>query len=94
MLNGTPVAVTPACSADKPPPISRTMAINPSTTHQKIRCGTGASILPPAVIVSTTSEPESEDVTKNTSASTIAMVDAVLVNGSSFNMPNRLSSGE
>ncbi len=42
------------------------MATAPSKMHQNTRCGTGASTLPPAVIVSITSEPESDEVTKNT----------------------------
>jgi beta-ketodecanoyl-[acyl-carrier-protein] synthase len=45
----------------------------PSKVHQNTRCGTGASTLPPAVIVSITSEPESDEVTKNTITSTIPM---------------------
>ena len=46
------------------------MATNPSSVHQNTRCATGASILPPAVIVSITSEPLSEDVTKKITNST------------------------
>ena len=41
------------------------MATAPSNTHQNTRCGTGASTLPPAVIVSITSDPESDEVMKN-----------------------------
>jgi hypothetical protein len=44
----------------------------PSKIAQNTRCATGASTWPPAVMVSITSEPESEEVTKNTITSTIA----------------------
>ena len=39
---------------------------------QKMRWGTGACSLPPAVMESTTSEPESDEVTKKTMSRTIA----------------------
>ena len=64
MVKGRPVEITIACSEARPPPISNAMATSPSKVHQNTRCGTGASILPPAVIVSITSEPESDEVTK------------------------------
>ena len=43
-----------------------TTATSPSKIAQKTRWGMGASTLPPAVMVSITSEPESDEVTKNT----------------------------
>jgi actin-related protein len=50
--------------------------------HQNTRCGTGASTLPPAVIVSITSEPESDEVTKNTITRTMAMNEVICCSGS------------
>ena len=61
--NGSPVEIAAACKAPKPLPSSRAIATNPSKMHQNTRCGFGASTLPPAVIVSITSEPVSEEVT-------------------------------
>jgi hypothetical protein len=41
---------------------------------QNILCPTGASILPPEVKLSTTKDPESEEVTKNPAIKIIAMI--------------------
>ena len=80
--NGKPVASAAACIALSPPPSRRAIATNPSALHQKTRCTAGASNLPPAVIVSTTSEPESEEVTKKMISRTILTNEASCVNGS------------
>jgi hypothetical protein len=74
-VNGRPTVIAAACnapSASAPPPNSSAPAITPSITAQNTRCGVGASTLPPAVMLSITSEPESDEVMKNTSTSTIA----------------------
>ena len=55
---------------------------------QNTRWGTGASSLPPAVMESITSDPESEEVMKNTSTSTIARKEVIAVSGSSASIWN------
>ena len=82
-----------ACKAVSPPPIRSTIATAPSKVHQKIRCGSGASTLPPAVIVSITSEPESDDVTKKTMTRMMPSVEVIAASGRLSSMANRLSSG-
>ena len=62
---GSPVTIDAVCKACKPPPTKRTAAIVPSAKAQKIRWPIGESIFPPEVRLSTTKEPESEEVTKN-----------------------------
>ena len=78
-VNGSPVEMTMPIAA--PPSRLRSaaaMATAPSKMHQNTRCGTGASTLPPAVIVSITSEPESDEVTKNTTTSTMPMNEVIV----------------
>ena len=85
-VNGKPVDTAPACKASMacvPPIQSSAAAIAPSTVAQNIRWGTGASILPPAVIESITNDPESDEVIKNTSTRTIAINDQIFESGSS-----------
>ena len=48
----------------QPPSSNSAIANRPSSVHQNTRWITGASILPPPVMVSMTSEPELGDVTK------------------------------
>jgi hypothetical protein len=87
------VEITIACSElPSPPPISSAIATAPSKTHQNTRCGTGASTLPPAVIVSITSEPESDEVTKNTITRTMPMKEVIEASGSSSSISNSFSS--
>jgi hypothetical protein len=57
-----------------------------------MRCGTGAWILPPAAMVSITSEPESEEVTKNTITRTMPMKLEIAVSGSCDSIWNSCSS--
>ena len=64
------------------------MATSPSKTHQNTRWAIGVSSLPPAVMVSMTSDPESEEVTKNTTTNTRPMNDAVCASGSVSSMAN------
>ena len=68
------------------------MAITPSMLAQKIRCGVGALTLPPAVMVSITSEPESDEVIKNTTTRTMPISEVMLVSGISPSMLNSFSS--
>ncbi len=71
-VKGNPVEITIDCSDASPPADSSstiaTIAFEDAPEHA---LGTGASTLPPAVIVSITSEPESDEVTKNTITSTM-----------------------
>ena len=63
------------CSADRPPARSSAAATTPSVTAQKIRCHTGGSSLPPEVMMSITSEPESDEVTKKVIINKVATSD-------------------
>ena len=54
------MASAAVCSATSPLPSSRVMAKTRSSAQQKARWATGASSLPLAVMVSMTSEPESD----------------------------------
>ncbi len=63
--NGSPVVIAAVCSATSPPATSSAAATQPSMTAQNTRCAFGGSGLPPAVMMSMTSEPESAEVTKN-----------------------------
>ena len=69
------------------------MATIPSNVHQKMRWTIGASSLPPAVIVSITSDPESEEVTKKTITKTMPMHEVTLASGKASSIMNRASSG-
>src|SRR6056297_4083161 len=91
-VKGKPVEITADCSDDRPPPINSTIATAPSKMHQNTRCETGASTLPPAVIVSITSEPESDEVMKNTITSTMPTKEVISVSGSSPSITNNFSS--
>lgn len=82
MVNGKPVDTAMVCSAVKPPPNNKAIAIAPSMIAQNTRCGLGASTLPPAVIESMTNEPESDEVTKKMITSTIAMNEVICDSGS------------
>src|SRR5690554_4376386 len=75
-----------ACKAAKPPPNSRAIAMAPSRMAQKIRWEVGAFTLPPEVMLSITNEPESDEVIKNTSTSTMAMRDVSSVSGRPLSM--------
>ncbi len=62
-------------------PIITQSQSNPQLKPKKTRCGIGASILPPAVILSITNDPESDDVTKNTKIRITEINDKILPNG-------------
>ena len=57
-------------------------------------CDTGALTLPPAVIVSITKLPESDDVTKKTITSTIPSVEVIAERGRLSSIAKSDSSGE
>ena len=58
-----------------------------------MRCTTGASILPPAVMVSITRDPESDEVTKNTITRMMPMAEVMPVRGNGSSILNSDSSG-
>ena len=65
---GNAIDIAPDCIADRayePPPIRSTEASNPCTKAQRTLCDRFAESLPPDEIVLMTSEPESDEVTKN-----------------------------
>jgi len=66
------VAIAIVCKAVKPPAINKIEATIPSVDAQNILWITGGLGFPPAVIMSMTSEPESEEVTKNVTTTHIA----------------------
>ncbi|CRZ91462.1 Uncharacterised protein [Vibrio cholerae] len=74
-----------------PPIHSSATATAPSSTAQNTRCNTGESNLPPEVILSMTSEPESDDVIKNTKTNTTAITDSTLPKTSESNIWNMAS---
>ena len=69
MPNGRPVVMEAVCSALRPPPNSSAAATAPSVNAQNIRIETGDSALPAVVSLSTTMDPESEEVTKKLTTS-------------------------
>src|SRR5690606_19870468 len=60
----------------------------PSSTDQKTRCQVGESSAPPEVSMSTTSEPESDEVTKKVTTSTVATSEETDASGSSSRKRN------
>src|SRR5690606_7468888 len=82
IAKGKALAMVAVCNAANPPASNNAAAIHPSETDQKMRCHTGvSSLVPPEVSMSTTNEPESDDVTKKVITSTVASSDETLDNG-------------
>ena len=69
------------------------MATSPSSTHQNTHRPTGTLKLPPAVMVATTSEPESDEVTKKMTIRTRATTDSRPVSGRGSSILNSVNSG-
>src|SRR5690625_623870 len=69
---GKPVMITPVCKASRPPLNKSAMAIPPCIKDQKTLCQTGEFSKLPKVILSTTNEPESDEVTKKEKTSNTA----------------------
>src|SRR5690554_3766355 len=90
-VKGKPVDTAIACKATRPPPRIRAMATSPSKVHQNTRWGLGELTLPPAEMVSITSEPESDEVTKNTTTSTIPIKEVICASGRASSMVNNCS---
>ena len=57
------------------------MATKPSIRAQNTRCGLGESSFPPEVRWSTTSDPESDEVTKNEISSRMPTIETKYVHG-------------
>ena len=65
------------------------MATKPSIWAHKIRCPTGAFNFPPEVMLSITSEPLSEEVTKKTETIKIPIILVMLLSGNCFKKINK-----
>ena len=81
MENGSALAMVAVCSALRPS-ASRAMATTPISTDQNIRCQSGEWSLPLEASMSTTSAPESAEVTKNTTTISTATSEITLPSGS------------
>lgn len=78
---GIAVRIEAVCKAVNPPPTNNTAANKPSIDAQNIFWPFGASCLPPDVKVSTTNEPESEEVTKKLATKITVKIDEKVVSG-------------
>ena len=87
--NKIPVLTEAVCMAFNPPPKRRAIATAPSVSAHKIRWPTGASSFPPAVILSITREPLSDEVTKNTATMKIPRKLVKAGSGNSLRKTNR-----
>ena len=92
--NGRPVAIAPACSEVRPPLSNRTIPIPPTATSQIVFCLSSVSVRPPAVIVSITSVPESQPVTKKIRIRPIAIKDVNCAQGSAPSSTNNCVSSD
>lgn len=88
IAKGKPVETAIVCNAAKPPPNSSEIATSPSNVAQNTRCGVGALTSPPALMVSITNDPESDEVTKNTMTSTMPIKEVIAVSGRCANISN------
>ena len=87
--NKIPVLTEAVCMADSPPPTKRAIATAPSIKAHKMRCPTGASSFPPAVMLSITNEPLSDEVTKKTATIKIPKKLVRALKGNSFKKTNK-----
>src|SRR5690606_33283290 len=72
IVNGKALAIVIVCNAPKPQAKSKIIATIPSPLAQNIRCHAGVSSRPFEHNISTTIEPESDEVTKNTTTISVA----------------------
>ena len=79
--NGKVLSREPACRALRPPASKRVAASAPSRRLQKTLCHTGGWGFPFAASISTTNDPESEDVTKKPTSKMSVRVDVTSLNG-------------
>src|SRR3546814_9032124 len=89
--NGKALAMVAVCKAVRPSASKRAIATTPISDDQKMRCHTGEFSAPPEASRSTTSAPESADVTKKTTTMAMATVDVMLANGSCSRKANNAS---
>ena len=81
MVNGSPEIVTAACKVPNPPPVNNVAAIIPDNETQIILCMAGVFLVPPEVIPSTTSAPESAEVMMKLQISSIPKTFNTLAKG-------------
>src|SRR5690606_32023189 len=79
------------CNAVNPSASNKAMATTPMSEDQKIRCHTGEFSAPPDASKSTTSAPESADVTKNTTTIAMATDEVMLARGNCSRKANNAS---
>ena len=91
-LNGSAVISEPACREVRPPESSSAAASRPSSSAHSTRDHIGGFGCPPEASMSTTSEPESEEVTKKTATRTMPSTDSSWVAGNCSKMRNIDSS--
>src|SRR5699024_12223109 len=92
ILNGKAVISEPACSEDKPQATSKAAANTPSSTAKSTRDQTGGFGCPPDASISTTSDPESEEVMKKVAITMMAITDSIAPNGRSPRISNSAAS--
>src|SRR5690606_15488941 len=81
--------ITAVCKAFNPPPQSSTIAIPPCKKAQNTLCKAGVCSFPPDVILSTTKDPEYEEVIKKKATKQTAIVDKIAVSGIFCRKTNR-----
>ena len=89
--NGSALAMVAVCKAVRPSASSSAMATAPISSDQKIRCSMGVRSAPPEASRSTTSAPESAEVTKNTATMAIATMDTTPLQGNCSRKANSAS---
>ncbi len=87
--NGRPVVIAAVCSATRPPPTKSAAATAPSRTAQKSLWSFGGSGFPPAVMMSMTIEPESEEVTKKVIITSTVIAEVAKLKGKCSRSLNR-----
>src|SRR5690606_36156172 len=78
---GSALAMVAVCKAVRPSANNSAMATAPIDSDQKMRCQTGVRSAPPDASKSTTSAPESAEVTKNTTTMAMATNEMTLPQG-------------
>src|SRR5690625_5056297 len=91
-LNGSAVIRDPACREVRPPDSSSAAASRPSSTAHSTRDQIGGLGWPPEASMSTTSEPESEEVMKKIATTMMPRTDSSVVAGKFSKMRNMDSS--
>jgi len=92
-LKGSAVMIAPVCRAVSPPASSSPAATTPSIDAHSTLLQVGGSGFPPEASMSTTSEPESDEVTKKIVMRKIARTDSTDPNGRPCKTSKRTFSG-